>query len=265
MTSRVAQRPDIRATLHRLFGWLRPAAEPARPACSEALHIRIDQLSRHYRSGRDRVTALTLAGTMSFRSGEVTVIAGRSGSGKSTLLNILGALDSPSGGEFQIDGGCCLSLSSWGKAQVRRNNIAFLFQDGGLIERMSVLDNVLLPLRFCSDRHANAVERARAAIEAVELGGKANRLVHCLSGGERHRVGLARALAREARLLICDEPTAALDATTSELVLRLLRKEAERGACVIVASHDPILLKASHFATRTITFEGGRVQSIEGG
>ena len=234
------------------------------PADQGHVRIEIRGLRRQYVSDGQDVSALHLEDDdeVQFRSGEITVVSGRSGSGKSTLLNILGGLDSPCGGQLKMGGRDCRPLSPAGRAQLRRENIAFLFQDGGLIERMTVLDNVLLPLRYlrgvCTDSRRAATE----ALDSVGLGEKSHRMVSCLSGGERHRVGLARALARRADILICDEPTAALDAGTSELVRERLRDEASRGACVVIASHDPILLDHPEFAHRLLVFEMGRMTLI---
>ena len=177
-------------------------------------------------------------------SGEVAGVVGRSGSGKSTLLMLIGLLDQPTAGRIVLEGREVTGVPARRLAKLRRGRIGFLFQDGGLIERMSVFDCVAMPLRYARAPRGEVAERVRSALEAVQLGALAGRLTSELSGGERQRAGLARALALQPRLLICDEPTAALDAATSRLVADRLRTAARRGAAVVVATHDPIMMEA---------------------
>lgn len=192
----------------------------------------------------------------SARAGDMVAVVGRSGSGKTTLLTLLGLLDRPSAGRILLEGRDVSGLSPGRLARLRRGRIGYLFQDGGLIERMRVLDTVLLPMRYGRIASETRKTRAMAALDAVGLADKAARRVEELSGGERQRAGLARALAPEPALLICDEPTAALDKNTSELVATRLRAHADAGGCVIVATHDPLILPHAH---RVVAFEAGRV------
>lgn len=181
---------------------------------------------------------------LSFKRGEMVAVKGPSGGGKSTLLNLLGLLDRPSSGQIQIDGSRVDNRSDRGLAEERRRHIGFLFQDAGLIDRMTALDNVRLPLDYRNLEGAFAHHRARLALEGVGLTARVNALVDTLSGGERQRVGLARLVATKPAIIICDEPTASLDEANSRLVIEKLRDAASNGACVICASHDPIVLSA---------------------
>lgn len=210
-------------------------------------------LLREYRAGDGSVRALDGV-DIGLRAGELLAIMGHSGSGKTTLLSIIGLLDRPDGGRLEMFGQD-VSRWSWGRlAKLRRGRIGFLFQDAGLIERMPVIENVMLPMRYAGIPAGRRLEHARDALERVGLGGKARRLVGTLSGGERQRAGLARALAMQPRLLVCDEPSASLDKGTTGLVAELLREHASAGAAVVLATHDPLLLP---IADRVIHMERG--------
>lgn len=210
-------------------------------------------------AGADEVWALRDV-SLNVRAGEFVVVRGRSGSGKSTLLNLFGLLDRPTDGDILFLGEPTRRLSTPRLNRLRRRVLGYLFQDGGLIERMSVLDNVCLPLRYGG---MNARLAARQAMEALEMTGiadKAARRVGQLSGGERLRVGLARAVAGRPAILICDEPTASLDAENAELITGLLKTAARSGAAVVTASHDPVVIAR---AGRLISLERGRVMEGE--
>lgn len=187
-----------------------------------------------------------------FKPGDITLLVGRSGSGKSTLLNLIGGLDLPQGGHLRIRWDVHqqakqrdMPRDHRGLAHYRREKVCYLFQDGGLIEEMSVMENVMLPLRYAAANARESRLACRHALERVGLAGKIGKHISQLSGGERHRVGLARTIAREAEIVICDEPTAALDEETGLLVRSILEEEAHRGACVFIATHDPVLIEAN--------------------
>lgn len=211
-------------------------------------------LTRRYRSDGGDVLALDQVG-IAVSAGEVLVLMGHSGSGKTTLLSIMGLLDRPDGGRLDMFGKDTARWG-WGRlARWRRGRIGFLFQDAGLIERMPVIENVILPMRYARIPSARRLAHARSALERVGLGDKARRIVGTLSGGERQRVGLARALAMQPRLLVCDEPSASLDKGTTGLVAELIRERADAGAAVVLATHDPLLLP---IADRVLHMERGR-------
>lgn len=218
------------------------------------LVIRGQGLTRRYRSEGGGVLALDQV-DIAVSAGEVLVLMGHSGSGKTTLLSIMGLLDRPDDGRLEMFGRDTARWG-WGRlAKLRRGRIGFLFQDAGLIERMPVIENVMLPMRYARVPGARRGQNARNALERVGLGDKVNRLVGTLSGGERQRVGLARALAMQPRLLVCDEPSASLDKVTTGLVAELLREQAQAGAAVVLATHDPLLLP---IAGRVLHMERGR-------
>lgn len=217
--------------------------------------LRAEGASRIYRSGKEEVAALTGA-DIAFLAGELTVLRGRSGSGKTTLLNLAGLLDRPSEGRIVFLGQDTRRLSDRRLALLRRGNLGYVLQDSGVVERMTALANVALPGIYSGLSVAKSRKMARAALDAVELGGKTGRLVGQLSGGERMRVGLARALVLSPRLVICDEPTASLDAETANLVINALRRAADEGAGIVCASHDPIVIER---ADRLITLAAGRI------
>lgn len=230
---------------------------PAETAGTEVL--RAEEVGRTYQSGKEAVPALSGV-NLSFLAGELTVLRGRSGSGKTTLLNLAGLLDRPSEGRIVFLGKDTRRLSERKLALLRRGNLGYVLQDSGVIERMSALANAALPGFYAGLSVGKSRKLARAALEAVELGGKIHRPVGQLSGGERMRVGLARALVLSPRLIICDEPTASLDAETASLVIGALRQAAAEGACIICASHDPIVIER---AGRLISLAAGRITADE--
>jgi putative ABC transport system ATP-binding protein len=199
--------------------------------------------------------------SVEFQGGQFVVIYGPSGSGKSTLLNLLGLLDTPSSGELRLNGRRIDNLTGPCLADVRRDHVSFLFQDAGLLDRMSVLDNVRLPLDYRDVEAGAGRERALAAIRAVGLPDRLHAMVDTLSGGERQRVGLARVLATRSPVVICDEPTASLDEANSRAILDHLLRLAREGACVICASHDPIAIEC---ADRRYSLRRGRLAEGDG-
>lgn len=217
--------------------------------------LRAHGAGRVYRSGKEVVTALSGA-DLAFLSGEISVLRGRSGSGKTTLLNLAGLLDRPSDGRIVFMGEDTSGLSDRRLALMRRGNLGYVLQDSGVVERMTALDNVCLPGLYAGLSLERSRKLALDALKDVELAEKAHRVVGRLSGGERMRVGLARALVLSPRLVICDEPTASLDAQTAVIVIEGLRRAAAGGACIVAASHDPIMIER---AGRIITMAGGRI------
>lgn len=231
--------------------------------------LRVEDL-RHFYGTQRETPSVVFKARQAFCPFEITVLIGESGSGKSTLLKMLGGLDCPEHGRMQVmwDIGTDPSKKraaavqkdlpnrhDW-LAHYRRHRVAYLFQDGGLIDDFSVLQNVLLPLRYAEIKRSERDERCRQALERVGLKSKLNKRLSELSGGERHRVAMARTIARQAAIVICDEPTAALDEDNALLMRDILRDEAGRGACVFIATHDSRLMDAS-FATRIIKVNHG--------
>ncbi len=206
------------------------AAERGKPAGAA---VAVDHVSRRYGS----VLALSDA-TLHADPGEMLAITGRSGSGKSTLLNLIGGLDQPSSGSVRIDG-----REIWrepGAPGHRRALVGFVFQQHFLLANLSAAANVEVALIGAGVRRAERRLRARELLEEVGLEDRVDHLPAELSGGERQRVALARALANEPRLLLADEPTGAVDSTTSQRILDLLAElRHRRGMTVIIVSYDP--------------------------
>ncbi len=190
------------------------------------------------------------------RGGEFVEVMGPSGCGKSTLLAIVGLLDTPSAGEYWMDGRPVYELSAGERARVRNESIGFIFQAFNLIADMTVFENVELPLTY---RGMSQAERRRAVLEALERVGMSHRMDHYpgqLSGGQQQRVAAARAVVGHPRILLADEPTGNLDSTNGEAVMQLLRELHGEGTTILMVTHDP---RYSRFAERTVHLFDGRI------
>lgn len=189
-------------------------------------------------------------------AGEHVAIVGRSGTGKSTLLNILGLIDQPTSGSYELDGKDTIRLPEAKRANVRGDNFGFVFQNFNLIPGLNTTENVAAPLLY--DRGAafwTRTRRAEELLDAVGLGSKIGGDIHRLSGGEQQRVAIARALARKPRIILADEPTGALDVDTGNTVMNLLEEQCrENNAALIIITHD--LAVASRAQTQYRLGEG---------
>lgn len=201
----------------------------------------LTNVTHWYDQGEQRVSVLD-AVDFEALSGQVSVIMGPSGSGKSTLLQILGLLENPRQGELRWNGQAVKALSPTEKAELRSNNAGFLFQDSGLIPHLSLLENVALPLMFKNVPVQERHNIARLALDRVGLGNRGETKVGKLSGGERQRGGLARAIVSSPKLLICDEPTAALDHQNAIQMINLISELAKDMKAVVVSTHDERLV-----------------------
>lgn len=206
------------------------------------LAIFANNIGRVFQTAYGEISALSEC-NLKLGYGQFISVLGPSGCGKSTLLALLGVLDQPTSGDLIIAGEMINTASRDQIALMRRQYIGYLFQGAGLIDRMSVLDNVLLPLMYRAT--SNPRHYALEALEQVGLGHRLHASSQSLSGGERQRVGLARILAVKPRIIICDEPTASLDEENSRMVVRYLQNRADEGALVLCASHDPVVLEHS--------------------
>jgi putative ABC transport system ATP-binding protein len=195
-------------------------------------------------------------------TGEFVAIMGPSGSGKSTLMNILGCLDRPSAGSYVLDGVDVATLDSDERAEIRNARIGFVFQNFNLLPRTSALENVELPLLYFGDALAasDRLQRARSALRRVGLEGREDHHPSQLSGGQQQRVAIARALIHEPRLVVCDEPTAALDHASGEAVMELLAAHAVRpGRTIIVVTHDT---RVFEYADSIAHMDDGRITHV---
>jgi putative ABC transport system ATP-binding protein len=193
---------------------------------------------------------------MEIAKGEYVAIAGPSGCGKSTLLSILGLLDSPSSGQYLLNGRPVAELGGAERARVRNREIGFIFQSFNLIGDLSVFENVELPLTYRGMKSAERRQRVAAALERVGMAHRAKHLPSQLSGGQQQRVAVARAVAGEPLILLADEPTGNLDSKSGEAVMDLLKELHQSGATICMVTHDP---RYARHADRSIHLFDGRV------
>ena len=217
--------------------------------------IVVEGLSKVYDSGRAELAVRAVDG-ISFRveKGESVAIIGPSGCGKSSLLNILGCLDRPSEGRYELEGRDMAALDDDELAALRNRHIGFVFQSFNLLPRMSALENVELPLLYGAVK--NSHDLARAALERVGLADRARHLPSELSGGQRQRVAIARAIVTRPSILLCDEPTGALDSRTGRDVLELLFSLNAEGATLVMVTHD---LSIASALSRAVRMKDGRI------
>jgi putative ABC transport system ATP-binding protein len=214
-------------------------------------------LTRHYDMGGETVRALRGV-DLAIRRNEYVAIMGPSGSGKSTLMNLIGCLDTPSQGEYWLNGHQVSKMSDNELARIRNREIGFVFQTFNLLPRATALHNVELPLVYAGVAAAERRKRAREALERVQLGERILHRPNELSGGQRQRVAIARALVNRPSILLADEPTGNLDSGTSEEIMRVFGELAEQGQTVIMVTHEPDI--AAH-ARRVIVLRDGLVAS----
>jgi putative ABC transport system ATP-binding protein len=191
---------------------------------------------------------------------EYLAIMGPSGSGKSTLMNLIGCLDTPSQGEYYLRNQLVSKMSDDALAEVRNKEIGFVFQTFNLLPRASALENVELPLVYAGISKSERMDRARQALEKVELGSRMSHKPNELSGGQRQRVAIARALVMGPAILLADEPTGNLDSTTGEEIMRLFERLHEAGNTIILVTHERDIAEHAH---RVIMIRDGKIASDE--
>lgn len=221
----------------------------------QPLVLKLDHIDKDYVTGKIVVPALRDV-TLHVEQGEYVAIMGPSGSGKSTLMNIIGCLDEPTRGSFELNGKNVLGLNDNEIADERLNNIGFVFQTFQLLPKQTALENVCLPLVYAKVGKKERRERAARALERVGLAERMDFLPTQLSGGQKQRVAIARAMVNNPKILLADEPTGALDSKSSVQVLELFQKLNEEGVTVIMITHDA---KVAKHAKRTVYIFDGRL------
>lgn len=218
-------------------------------------YLTLTNVCKQYRTGDVCVDALKDA-SFSLEDGEFAVVLGSSGAGKTTLLNLLGGMDSATSGQIILDGKDVTALNKKGLATYRRNDVGFVFQFYNLMPNLTALENVEIAVEICK----NPLD-PRAILTEVGLGDRMSNFPAQLSGGEQQRVSIARALAKNPKLLLCDEPTGALDYVTGKLILKLLHDVSkEQKKPVIIVTHNAAL---KDMADKVIHIRSGRIESID--
>ncbi len=222
--------------------------------------LRLDDVSKIYRSGEFSVTALEDA-SVDVKAGEIVAIMGPSGSGKTTLLTIAGALLRPTSGSVQICGIDVTNLKESKLAAIRRERVGFVYQSFNLLEALTAVENVRIVIQQESRNGRDANKQALEMLGTFGLSHRVNSLPKKMSDGEKQRVAIARALAKDADLILADEPTANLDAKRGHEVMRLLQQKAiELQKGVVVVSHD---VRIRQFASRILWLEDGHIRDHE--
>ena len=217
--------------------------------------VKVQDITKTYKMGEVEIHAVDHI-SFSIEQGELVVIVGPSGAGKTTVLNILGGMDTATSGKLYVDGKDITAYNSKQLTGYRRDDIGFVFQFYNLVPNLTALENVELALQISKDQLD-----AQAVLEEVGLGERKNNFPAQLSGGEQQRVSIARALAKNPKLLLCDEPTGALDYNTGKSILKLLQNMCrEKGMTVIIITHNQAL---APMADRLIHIKNGQVARME--
>lgn len=222
--------------------------------------IRLRGIKKLYQVGTQEVAALNGI-DLDIKKGEFAALMGPSGSGKSTLMNILGCLDRPTVGSYELEGQEVAHLSDDQLALTRNKHIGFVFQNFNLLSRISSLDNVALPLVYAGIPAAEREERARHFLEAVGLGDRADHMPNELSGGQRQRVAIARALVNDPEIIMADEPTGNLDTKSTKEIMEIFEGLHKMGRTIILVTHEPDIAVC---ASRQLLVRDGVITRDEG-
>ncbi|HEX9010965.1 MAG TPA: ABC transporter ATP-binding protein [Holophagaceae bacterium] len=222
---------------------------------SDAPLIRLTDITKVYQMGDMEVRALDGV-TMEIRRGEYVAIMGPSGSGKSTMMNVIGCLDTPTSGTYELNGKLASAMSDDELAQIRNEEIGFVFQTFNLLARTTSLQNVELPLIYAGKTPAERHQMAHQALENVGLGSRSDHMPNQLSGGQRQRVAIARALVNNPSILLADEPTGALDSKTSVEIMALFEELYQKGNTIILVTHEEDIARHAH---RIVKLRDGKI------
>ena len=217
-------------------------------------YIKVENLTKEYTMGEIKLIAVDKI-SFEINEGELTVILGPSGAGKTTILNILGGMDTPTSGSIIIDGKDISKYNNKELTYYRRNDIGFVFQFYNLVQNLTALENVELASQICKDTIP-----AKEVLEKVGLAKRMNNFPSQLSGGEQQRVAIARAIAKKPKLLLCDEPTGALDSITGKKVLEVLQDIGKKyNITVVIITHNQII---SQMANKVIKMKNGKISDL---
>lgn len=217
--------------------------------------IRLTNIGKSYYIGKQEVPVLTHI-DLSIKKGEFVSIMGPSGAGKSTLMNILGCLDRPTRGSYQLDGSEVATLGDSELAYTRNRKIGFVFQSFNLLPKLSALDNVILPMIYGNVFKNERKERATKMLESVGLGDRVNHMPAEMSGGQRQRVAIARALINDPAIIMADEPTGNLDSKSTKEVMEIFSRLYKEGKTIILVTHET---DVAAYATRHVILSDGHI------
>lgn len=226
----------------------------------DAIAIRLRDIKKIYKMGGQELAALNGI-NLDIKRGEFAALMGPSGSGKSTLMNILGCLDRPTVGSYELEGKEVAHLSDDELAVMRNKHIGFVFQNFNLLSRISSLENVALPLVYAGVGASERRKRAQEVLEAVGLGDRAGHLPNELSGGQRQRVAIARALVNNPEIIMADEPTGNLDTKSTKEIMEIFQEMHGRGKTIILVTHEPEIAVC---ANRQLLVRDGVITRDEG-
>lgn len=219
--------------------------------------INMQALCRFYEMGTEQVRALDNI-DLTFRRNEYVAIMGPSGSGKSTLMNIIGCLDTPSSGKYELNGKNVAEMDDDELARIRNREVGFVFQTFNLLPRLNCIRNVELPLIYAGIDPQERTERALEALEKVGLGDRTTHKPSELSGGQIQRVAIARALINNPSLILADEPTGNLDTATSRDIMRIFSDLSDAGNTIILITHEEDI---AHYTRRIVRLRDGKIES----
>lgn len=219
--------------------------------------IKIKDLNKYYNKGKSTEFHALKNVSLEIEAGEFVAIIGKSGAGKSTLLHVLGGIDSYESGSYTVNDVEMGTLNSGKLAQFRNSKVGIILQDFALVEGYSVIENVMIPLRFSKVPSKEYKKRSLEALRLVEMEELANKDVNKLSGGQKQRVAIARAIVNEPDFILADEPTGALDTATTEQIMKVFKELNDNGKTVIIITHDP---QVAECCGRVIEISDGEIK-----